>query len=134
MRYLIIIMLLGAIIFSTGCVNDKRCEGIQYDKEEQKCCGGNIYPKQSGFVCCEDKYFYFNFSGSIRCCIDNENKTANTYDEKNESCCFGRVISYPEAVCCNESVSCREGMRCCNDYRWGMKCYDPARSECVRVN
>jgi hypothetical protein len=110
MKYLLLIVLLVAVMLTTGCVSYRGfCGGQIITSEGQECCGGTTvyntqYQKCCGgttvynytpifdhpFVfkqtCCEGKVYSTNYD----CCRIMRNGTfiEKVYDNGNQSCCY----------------------------------------------
>jgi hypothetical protein len=120
MKYLVLIVVLVAIIFTVGCTGNKisndqhrtlHCGAVQYDDQNQWCCGNTLYTLQernSNSLSCCNGAVYDSFDSS--CC------NGIVYHTNNQSCCNRTVISYDNnQFCCNNVIFDGSTHNCCNN-------------------
>ena len=117
MKYILIIVVLVAVIFTSGCIGDPQgrtryCGFIQYDIYENFCCGSTLYASQerSSVGCCNEISFnptnQFCCNGVIyssrttqHCCKGKVEPGGGTWSD-----CGGQCYSTETQVCCRGVV------------------------------
>jgi hypothetical protein len=138
--YLLSIILLVTILFSTGCTDpdsiyavrpskvDEKCGGVVYniysseyrgDGIHRTCCGNTLYITQSNSYCCGDSYYNASYDASQTCC-------GGIVYNGHFGCCEDKPYNVTTQHCCKGEIGSGDG-------HWqvcGGRCYNLDNQRC----